>query len=163
MQCRLQAAGMGLCVCVCWVRVRACASVRLIEIGDCCAVVLGRGALRLFCWVGMRWIGPRGVYSVAVAVPMRWLRLMGCASLSPHSSSVVFTSFSLFLARHAEGKGFGRQSTQRPTAELGRYRVEQSIVEQITRLDGCDPWDEPCRLQMHVPLVMRLHAKVQLE
>jgi hypothetical protein len=67
----------------------------LIEIGDCRAVVLGRGAFAaVVCWVLVGWVGPRGVYFVCL-VPMRWLDWRGGSI----SLSIPFTSFNLLLWR----------------------------------------------------------------
>jgi hypothetical protein len=61
----------------------------LIEIGDCRAVVLGRGAFAaVVCWVLVGWVGPRGVYFVCL-VPMRWLDWRGGSI----SLSIPFTFF----------------------------------------------------------------------
>lgn len=62
-------AGKGFCVC--WVN----ACVRLIEIVDCCAVVLGRLARVVagVC-VGLGWVGLRGMMCCCwLLYPMRWM------------------------------------------------------------------------------------------
>jgi len=107
------------CVYACLLGVYVCT---LIEIGDCRAVVLGRG-----CWVLVGWVGPRGVYSVACTDAMVETGEVGLSLWLFHL--LLLTFLSLERTRLAEEKGFGRKSIviEQPNAELGtNCRAEQS-------------------------------------
>jgi hypothetical protein len=151
MQCSAMRCRQG-CVCV----FTRCTYVRLIEIEIVvrwywvaahrgCSLLLGRVVLG------------RRVVLILLPVPMRWLDLGVHLSISFSLCSVYFFWLVCFEpARHAEEKSVGRKNTEQPTAES---RAEQSRAEQVTGVEDCDPWDEPCRLQMRVPLVMCVHVK----
>ena len=127
--------GVIYCVYVC---------IRLIEIGDCRAVVLGRGALR------RGWVAGLGrrvvfiVYSVACTDALVGLGEWECVSLHLHlflTLSVAFTCFGFFPWSSSVCRVSDRNSRlqSRGTIELSRadHGVGWMNVIHGTRLAGC--------------------------
>jgi hypothetical protein len=115
MQCNAAACkGVIYCVYVC---------IRLIEIGDCRAVVLGRGALR------RGWVGPpRGIHRLFCCLYrcVGWTGGVGVRFSPSPSLSNSLCCFYLFWLFTLEQLGMPSVGSEQPTAKSGHDRAEQS-------------------------------------